>query len=173
MLAKMLRRYFQSRQLNKAYALLGGIDGEIEVSPETMLILWKGLRALRLSEEELLLLLPIQGDFYYQAHDVAERLEKGTLYFARTEEPPRTHYPPEINSSSLRFWLSDKQGSHLEAISFLLELEELIKDNVEAMDLSRETEAEHVYNYRIGEMYYVYCDIMTFCESILRRAHST
>lgn len=173
MLGRMIKRYLQSRQVKKAYNLLGGIDGDLDVTPENVLILWKGLRGLRLTEEELLLLLPVQGQFYYQAHEVAKRLEQGTLYFARSEEPPRTHYPPVLNSSSLRFWLSDKEGCHLETVSFLLELEELIKDNAEAMEISSETEAEHMYNYRVGELYYVYCDIMTFCETILRRAHST
>lgn len=173
MLGTLMKRLLQSRQLKKAYNLLGGIDGELDVSPENVLILWKGLRALRLTENELLLLLPIQGEFYYQAHEVAERLEQGTLLFARSEEPTRTHYPPELVSNSLRYWLSDKKGGHLEVITFLLNLEDLLQDNVEAMEISRETEAEHMYDYRISELYYVYCDIMTFCESILRRAHST
>lgn len=169
----IFKRYLHHRNLKKAYKLLGGTDGDLDVTPENVLILWKGLRGLRLTEEEVLLLLPIQGDFYYHAHEVATRLEKGTLYFAREEEPVRTHYPPELKSNSLRYWLSDKEGGHLEVISFLLDLESLIEDNYEAMDLSRETEAEHMYDYRVGELYYVYCDIMTFCETILRRAYST
>lgn len=173
MLGTLIKRYLQSRQLKKAYNLIGGVDGQLDVTPQNVLILWKGLRALRYTEDELLATLSIQGDFYYQAHEVAERLEKGTLYFVRSEEPTRTHYPPEVKSNSLRYWLSDKKGSHLDVVGFLLDLEELIEDNHEAMDLSGETEAEHMYDYRVGELYYVYCDIMTFCESILRRAHST
>lgn len=173
MLLSFIRRLIGRRHFNKAVLLLGEPDGEIDVTPENVLILWKGLRNAGLSEAGLLLTLTEGGDFYYPAWDVSERLLAGTKHFAHGTEPPKTHYPPLVQRQSLRFWLSDNKGQHLDVVDFLLDLEELIKDNQEAMELSRELEAEHVYDYRVGELYYVYCDIMTFCEVILRRVHST
>jgi hypothetical protein len=165
----LLRKYRDRAKLKRAKLLLAENDETIDVSPENVLILWEGLRAARIEETILVRHFSQRQRFHMTALECLSKLEQATELAKVHVDPERVFYPPEPREYTLAGWLSDGKGRRLSYIDFLLELDAVIREHAEYMELSKEYDAEHLYEYRTEQLYYPYCDIITFLEVILRR----
>ncbi len=164
------KRYRDGQKVKKAKALIEAEADRIQVTPQNVLILWEGLRSLRIPERQLLSYFPLRSRFHSVLSVCVKDIQSATELAKNQESPERRFYPPEPKEYSLRDWCTALEPSGtIDAIENLLDLDKALREHAEYMELSREYEAEHFYEFRIEQVYYVYCDIMTFVEVIFRK----
>lgn len=164
------QRYQDGRKIKKAKALMDAEPDRIQVTPENVLILWEGLRSLRIPERQLISYFPLRSSFHSVLSVCVKDLQSSTELAKVHEQPERRFYPPEPEEYSLRDWCTTlKPSGTIDAIDNLLALDKALREHAEYMELSKEYDAEHFYEFRIEQVYYVYCDIMTFVEVIFRK----
>lgn len=169
MLKRLFQKWTKDRALNNAKKLILSEGDELTVSPENLLILWKGFTALQLSSVDLVHRMSAKCAFNYRCEEVLHRLQEANDLLDSQILPSKTASAPEQETLTLRRWLSTTMDVNVQADAYLLALGKAVEANVDKMYISRDFDDKGLYEIRLQELFYVYCDVMNFCDSILRR----
>lgn len=138
---------------------------EVPVTVDSVLICVNGLKAVYLNSKLVDIASEVRIGLYFEPEVLLNEFKKGIDLILDEESPERRRYGPAMDRVTLERWLWSSQGK---AIGWKTYMDELLPVAEQFLHLLRdqyEIEGRAVAGYRLEQMYYPLCDIISLTEA--------
>lgn len=138
---------------------------EVEVNVRTVLICLNGLKAVAFDQKKISDVQDIRIGLYFEPDILLKEFEKATDLIINEESPERRRYGPPMHRSTLSNWLWSSDGKRIDWELYILELINTAEKFLRLLDDQYEISGKAVAGYRLEQMYYPLCDIISLTEA--------
>lgn len=160
----------KGRARNKAYKLFKD-KAEVAVNVDNALICVAGIRSIYLNKKLMAATYPttIFG-LYFTPEKLEQEFESAIQLILSEDSPERRRYAPRLNKTKLSNWLWTDKEQILEWDSYMTGLLAKADNFLYMLRDAYEIEGKAVAGYRLEQMYYPLCDIISIAEAFFNVA---
>lgn len=154
----------RGRTINKTKKLLN--NPSLVVNVENLRQLLEGFKVVYLDPSYRSNLDDKIINMYFKPEVLITEFEKASRMILEEEQPDRRRYIPKLLNGRVKAWLWDNNDLKLEYEEYFPRLITAAEKFLILLRDDYETEGKAVANYRLEQMYYQLCDIVTITEAI-------
>lgn len=156
----------KGRARNRARKLFKG-KTQVAINVDNALICLSGIKAIYSNKKLIAAITPeIIFGLYFTPEKLTAEFEKGMELILAEDQPDRRRYAPELIRTRLDNWLwTDSSNEPLDWEKYIIDLIVKAENFLYMLLDAYEIEGKSVANYRLEQMYYPLCDIVTLAEA--------
>ncbi|EGO2129079.1 hypothetical protein ITP31_003902 [Salmonella enterica] len=156
----------KGRACNKARKLFKGKE-EVPVNVDNALICVAGIRSIYLNKKLMAATYPTTlFGLYFTPEKLEKEFESAIQLILSEDQPERRRYPPQLTRTKLDNWLwTDKGDKPIEWEQYIVGLLAKAENFLCMLRDSYEIEGKAIAGYRLEQMYYPLCDIISIAEA--------
>lgn len=138
---------------------------EVPVTVDSVLTCINGLKAVYLNSDLVDIASEVRIGFYYEPDKLKSEFCRAIDLILDEEQPERRRYGPAMERLTLERWLWSSDGKPLGWKSYMEELLPIVESFLRLLRDQYEIEGKAVAGYRLEQMYYPLCDIISLTEA--------